>query len=53
VVHVGILELDPNVWKYHKAIFWSGEEDLSDRHFVKVIEESDQKGVTESNYNSE
>ena len=41
VVHVCIIELDPNVWKYHKAIFWSGEEDLSDRHFVKVIEESD------------
>jgi F420-nonreducing hydrogenase I cytochrome b subunit len=41
VVHACILELDPNVWKYHKAIFWSGEEDISDRHFVKVIEESD------------
>jgi len=46
VVHVGILEFDPDVWKYHKAIFGSGEEDLSDMHFVKVIEESDQKGVT-------
>jgi F420-nonreducing hydrogenase I cytochrome b subunit len=46
VVHVGILELGPNVWKYHKAIFWSGEENLSDKHFVKVIEESDQKIVT-------
>jgi cytochrome b subunit of formate dehydrogenase len=46
IVHVGILEFDPDVWKYHKAIFWSGKEDLSDRHFVKVIEESDQKGVT-------
>jgi methanophenazine hydrogenase, cytochrome b subunit len=45
VVHVGILELDPDAWKYHKAIFWSGKEDLSDRHFVKVIEEDDQKGT--------
>lgn len=43
VVHVGIVELDPAAWKYHKAIFWSGKEDLSDRHFVNVIEESDQK----------
>jgi methanophenazine hydrogenase, cytochrome b subunit len=41
VVHVGIIEFDPDAWKYHKAIFWSGKEDLSDRHFVKVIEESD------------
>jgi F420-nonreducing hydrogenase I cytochrome b subunit len=39
VLHVGILELDPKVWKYHKAIFWSGKEDLSDRNFVKVIGE--------------
>ncbi|AAM04569.1 TPA: cytochrome B [Methanosarcina acetivorans] len=39
VVHVGILEFDPKVWKYHKAIFWSGKEDLSDRNFVKVVEE--------------
>ena len=37
VIHVGILELDPKVWKYHKAIFWSGKEDLSDRNFVEVI----------------
>lgn len=44
IVHVGIIELDPDVWKYHKAIFWSGKEDLSDRHFVKVIEEGDQIG---------
>ncbi|MCQ1535002.1 cytochrome b [Methanosarcina sp. KYL-1] len=36
-LHVGILELDPKVWKYHKAIFWSGKEDLSDRNFVEVI----------------
>jgi cytochrome b subunit of formate dehydrogenase len=36
VVHVGILEFDPHVWKYYKAIFWSGKEDLSDGHFVEV-----------------
>ncbi len=47
IVHVGILEFDPDVWKYHKAIFWSGKEDLSDRHFVKVIEEKDQEGLLE------
>ncbi|MDQ1274908.1 MAG: methanophenazine hydrogenase, cytochrome b subunit [Euryarchaeota archaeon] len=45
IIHVGILEFDPDAWKYHKAIFWSGKEDLSDRHFVRVIEESDQKGA--------
>lgn len=39
IVHVGILELDPKVWKYYKAIFWSGKEDLSDKHFVEVIKE--------------
>ena len=38
VIHVGILELDLKVWKYYKAIFWSGKEDLSDKHFVEVIE---------------
>jgi|ERR1035437_6806238 F420-nonreducing hydrogenase I cytochrome b subunit len=37
VVHVGILEFDPNVWKYYKAIFWSGKEDLKDTHYVKVV----------------
>jgi cytochrome b subunit of formate dehydrogenase len=37
VVHVGILELDPHVWKYYKAIFWSGKEDLSDTHYSEVI----------------
>ncbi|MPM75193.1 hypothetical protein SDC9_122184 [bioreactor metagenome] len=46
IIHVGIIEFDPDAWKYHKAIFWSGKEDLSDRHFVKVIEEDDQKGAT-------
>lgn len=45
IIHVGIFELDPDVWKYHKAIFWSGKEDLSDRPFVRVIEESDQNKV--------
>jgi cytochrome b subunit of formate dehydrogenase len=37
IVHVGILEFDPHVWKYYKAIFWSGKEDLADGHFVEVI----------------
>jgi cytochrome b subunit of formate dehydrogenase len=37
VVHVGILELDKNVWKYYKAIFWSGKEDLKDTHYVEVV----------------
>jgi cytochrome b subunit of formate dehydrogenase len=46
IIHVGIIEFDPDAWKYHKAIFWSGKEDLSDRHFVKVIEENNQKGAT-------
>jgi F420-nonreducing hydrogenase I cytochrome b subunit len=45
VVHVGILEFDPDVWKYYKAIFWSGKEDLSNRQFVKVVEEKDQKSL--------
>lgn len=38
VVHVGILEFDPNVWKYYKAIFWSGKEDFSDPHYSEYIE---------------
>ena len=38
VVHVGILEFDPHVWKYYKAIFWSGKEDLSDTHYSEYIE---------------
>lgn len=37
IIHVGIIEFDPDAWKYHKAIFWSGKEDLSDRPFVEVI----------------
>jgi len=37
VVHVGVLELDPNVWKYHKAIFWSGKEDLSDSRYAEIV----------------
>jgi cytochrome b subunit of formate dehydrogenase len=37
VVHVGILELDPKVWKYYKAIFWSGKEDVSDGKYVEII----------------
>jgi hypothetical protein len=39
-VHVGILEFNPHVWKYYKAIFWSGKEDLSDGHCVEVINNS-------------
>jgi hypothetical protein len=38
VVHVGILEFDPRVWKYYKAIFWSGKEDLSDTHYSEFVE---------------
>ena len=38
VVHVGILEFDPNVWKYYKAIFWSGKEDFSDTHYSEFVE---------------
>jgi cytochrome b subunit of formate dehydrogenase len=37
VVHVGILELDPHVWKYYKAIFWSGKEDFTDTHYSEVV----------------
>jgi cytochrome b subunit of formate dehydrogenase len=37
VVHVGILELDPRVWKYYKAIFFTGKEDLSDTHYSEVV----------------
>ncbi|HII80590.1 MAG TPA: cytochrome B [Methanosarcina sp.] len=38
VVHVGILELDPNVWKYYKAIFFTGKEDFSDTHYSEFVE---------------
>jgi F420-nonreducing hydrogenase I cytochrome b subunit len=37
VIHVGILELDPHVWKYYRAIFWSGKEDLSNAHYAKIF----------------
>ncbi|MDD4332137.1 MAG: cytochrome B [Methanosarcinaceae archaeon] len=43
VIRVGILEFDPHVWKYYKAIFWTGKEDLSDKHFVKVLNKSSKK----------
>lgn len=43
VVHVGILEFDPRVWKYYKAIFWTGKEDLSDPHYVEVINKANPK----------
>lgn len=38
VVHVGILEFDPHVWKYYKAIFFTGKEDLSDTHYSEFVE---------------
>lgn len=38
VIHVGILELDPNVWKYYKAIFLTGKEDFSDTHYSEYVE---------------
>jgi cytochrome b subunit of formate dehydrogenase len=38
VVHVGILELDPKVWKYYKAIFLTGKEDFSDTHYSEYVE---------------
>jgi methanophenazine hydrogenase, cytochrome b subunit len=38
VIHVGILEFDPNVLRYYKAIFWSGKEDLTDTHYSEVEE---------------
>ncbi len=41
IVHVGILELDPKVWKYYKAIFWSGKEDLTDTHYSEVAKASE------------
>jgi len=37
VVHVGILEFNPHVWKYHKTIFWSGKEDLSDSRYAEIV----------------
>jgi cytochrome b subunit of formate dehydrogenase len=37
VIHVGILEFDPRVWKYYKAIFVTGKEDLSDTHYSEVV----------------
>ena len=38
VIHVGILEFDSHVWKYYKAIFWSGKEDLSDTNYSEFVE---------------
>ncbi len=37
VVHVGILEFDPHVWKYYKAIFLTGKEDFSDTHYSESM----------------
>lgn len=36
IVHVGILEFDPKVWKYYRAIFVTGKEDLSDGEYVEL-----------------
>ncbi|MDD3042859.1 MAG: cytochrome B [Methanosarcinaceae archaeon] len=48
VIHVGILEFDPHIWKYYKAIFWSGKEDLSDEHFVEVVGKNSEKAYKDS-----
>jgi len=40
IVHVGILGLDPKVWKYYKAIFWSGKENLTDTNCSEVVNSS-------------
>jgi methanophenazine hydrogenase, cytochrome b subunit len=37
VIHVGILELDPKVFKYYKAIFWSGKEDVADGNYSEIV----------------
>ena len=37
VLHVGILEFDPHVWKYYKAIFVTGKEDFSDTHYSESL----------------
>lgn len=37
MIHVGILEFDPKVWKYYKARFLTGREDLSDGNYVEVV----------------
>jgi cytochrome b subunit of formate dehydrogenase len=36
-IHVGIIELDPKIWKYHKAIFWTGKGDLCDLNYVDLV----------------
>lgn len=38
VIHVFILEFDPRVWKYYKAIFVTGKEDFSDTHYSEYVE---------------
>lgn len=37
IIHVGIVEFDPKVWKYHKAIFWTGKGDLGNLDYVELI----------------
>ena len=36
-IHVGIVEFDPKVWKYHKAIFWTGKGDLCNLDYVELV----------------
>lgn len=50
VIHVGILEFDPHVWKYYKAIFWSGKEDLSDTHYSEYVEKYSRFDAKESKH---
>jgi cytochrome b subunit of formate dehydrogenase len=46
-VHVGIIELDPKIWKFHKAIFWTGTSDLCDYHYVDIINVDDDEPVAQ------
>lgn len=41
IVHVGVIYLDPRLWKYYKSIFWTGEEDLRDKAYVELIYEKE------------
>jgi cytochrome b subunit of formate dehydrogenase len=41
-IHVGIIELDPKIWKFHKAIFWTGKSDLCDYHYVDLVNVDDE-----------
>jgi F420-nonreducing hydrogenase I cytochrome b subunit len=37
IIHVGIVEFDPRVRKYYKAIFLNGKEDLYDSNYVELV----------------